>query len=1203
MKNSLLRVITKKYARLMISMVLVSSLGCGIMSGMTSGFLSLNRTFDEYVEDMKYPDVVIVTDITTKDMADRLRDLDGVEEVNARLEGNLVLIDKEGRYVSVDAMTYEEDEFQKFYYWEKSDKRGDYPILLEHSFSEKRDIHAGDVVEVHLGEDVRSCTVYGIVSRPEVLVTPSIGQMKIGYSDCCYMYVPASLLKDEENPEYVKALAEWEEKNREYTEAKEQADSEHEKAEAKIREAETELAGKETELTEGITEAERQKRALESNRTELKKKLNEISSLSKELEEKKRELQEGEEKYREESTKLDAAKDEVEAGWKELNGQKKELDEQYQELKEGIAEGEKQLAEAKKTLKEWESFTDRFSRYKSEIEELTEDIKLPKDAYQEGRELAARMDEILSDTDYVIWMLKQTDEWLESDTVNSIIDRMGKYAASVRSMRDDLVKAVENREDPEVIEGIRQKFVSTSELFLENCVKNKKTMAEVVKAVFASVQNMKDQIEAGELQLQKSKDLEEDVENGLKLVEEGREKLITAGSEIEEGEKKLQEGAAELEAAAAKIKEGEQQIVTGRKQVEQYLVQIENGINAIEEGIRQGRKEYADAVDLVADARKELEDQWDKVQKELSAGEEELGKAKEELDSWEGYDVFCNQFMIRVSAGADPETVRQQAVKALDGLEIKDSFTYQDSMLRRRVVNENLDPLGVMSVFVPLIFFAVALIVVFLFMNLLVRRCRREIGILRALGYTRGSIVLQFCTVSLVISLLASLIGLLIGLAVAKYTGGYFQDFFDLYYLKFILDWKKILLAVGITILVGQVSTLLSMGYVNRVAPVEAMTRPAPKTAFHMGGFMKNGNSFFKYCVFTLMRNKARFFFSVICLASSVMLIFLALSFGESKDRILVSYYEERIQYDCEVYFSYEPSSEKIQKLVEQGYAKDPEIDRYYMKEIRFNGASEQATIQAIPMGTDKIKIFDTSQKEIFLQEEGIILEKHLTDSLGIKVGDEVTIDGVPVRVTHISEQYEGRKQYISSAYADQLWSPSVYSVLLNVDSDQEIALVREISKIGGYVFASFTDRNYEYWQDGFKGFTACEIIIIIFSIMIGLIIIINTLHANLLEQKRDLCIMRTLGFQRSELSFRLLFQSGMYYIFAILPGIPLGVWGTQMTLDKMETAGRSYPFVNTPSMYLLTCGMVLAYLLIGHAISMRDMKRWDIVESVKDKE
>ena len=214
-----------------------------------------------------------------------------------------------------------------------------------------------------------------------------------------------------------------------------------------------------------------------------------------------------------------------------------------------------------------------------------------------------------------------------------------------------------------------------------------------------------------------------------------------------------------------------------------------------------------------------------------------------------------------------------------------------------------------------------------------------------------------------------------------------------------------------------------------------------------------------------------------------------------------------------------------------------------------------------------------------------------------------VTIDGESFPVTAISEQYEGRVQFISLEAAERLGEPVFYSVLLSVEPDQQIKLGQKLSEVDGYILASFIDRNYNYWKKNFRGFTACVIAVILFSVLIGFVIITNTLLANLLEQKKDLCILRTLGFQCSELSFRLFFQTALYYVFACLIGIPAGALVAKMAIDHMETEGRSYPFVNEPYLYLQTAALVLGYLIIGHIISMKSLRKWEIVESVKDKE
>ena len=116
MKGSMFRAILKKYWKLLLSMVIVSALGCAIMIGLSGVYSSLEVSLNSYVRDYQYPDAVITTEVTKRDKIRDLLAVPGVEEVSARLVGDTVLQSPSGRYLSVRAMSYDEDDFQKFYF-------------------------------------------------------------------------------------------------------------------------------------------------------------------------------------------------------------------------------------------------------------------------------------------------------------------------------------------------------------------------------------------------------------------------------------------------------------------------------------------------------------------------------------------------------------------------------------------------------------------------------------------------------------------------------------------------------------------------------------------------------------------------------------------------------------------------------------------------------------------------------------------------------------------------------------------------------------------------------------------------------------------------------------------------------------------------------------------------------------------------------
>jgi len=45
----------KKYWKILLSTLIVSALGCAIMTGLSSGFVSLESTFKDYIHKYNYP--------------------------------------------------------------------------------------------------------------------------------------------------------------------------------------------------------------------------------------------------------------------------------------------------------------------------------------------------------------------------------------------------------------------------------------------------------------------------------------------------------------------------------------------------------------------------------------------------------------------------------------------------------------------------------------------------------------------------------------------------------------------------------------------------------------------------------------------------------------------------------------------------------------------------------------------------------------------------------------------------------------------------------------------------------------------------------------------------------------------------------------------------------------------------------------------
>ena len=270
---------------------------------------------------------------------------------------------------------------------------------------------------------------------------------------------------------------------------------------------------------------------------------------------------------------------------------------------------------------------------------------------------------------------------------------------------------------------------------------------------------------------------------------------------------------------------------------------------------------------------------------------------------------------------------------------------------------------------------------------------------------------------------------------------------------------------------------------------------------------------------------------------------------------------------------------------------------------MSFNGRTENAVINVPRQGTPLLGFFDRSGNSIEIPPTGIVLEQHLADTLGVSVGDEVRVDGLPIRIEALSFQCVSRSQYVSPETAEKLGPEDLGAIICNIDEANEQYLLEYLSEQEGYLYTVFTRLAYDGSVRLLRSYDLCAWVIIMFAVVIGFVIVLNTARTNLLEKKKELCILRTLGFQNGEISRSWFSQSVLQFIAACILGFPAGRFVAQAALDNVTIPTREYIYANGAKEYILTAALVFLYVIVSHLAAMRTVKGWNIVESVKEKE
>ena len=601
--------------------------------------------------------------------------------------------------------------------------------------------------------------------------------------------------------------------------------------------------------------------------------------------------------------------------------------------------------------------------------------------------------------------------------------------------------------------------------------------------------------------------------------------------------------------------------------------------------------------------REQAQTAYESALKEFANAQSELTAAKIKVADMKGYESYFNELLIVTEDNIDNKVLYNTVKnKYLFGTEISDGFTFDDSPIKSYI---SLNIVGIKSLvyIVPSVFYAIVLLVVFLLISLIIKRARKEIGTLRLLGFSTRKIRMFFCLNGLIMAAFGIIVGLFGGYFLSVYICYYYSDFLNIPQVTVIPDFFVFIVAVAATIVTIQIATLSATLQFERITPVEVISNDVYQAAGPSAALTKFASHFkpiVKFNLITLFKGKKKLVLSVICSASVIVVIFTSLAYSASKDRVFDEYFNKRINYDAQVFVT-GATDDFIEDLKKLDYVKNPSSIDYYSVTL-VSGDKSAETVFCNVLNDDYIKIFDRDGKIIDYPDSGVILEQHIADGLGLKLHDNVVIDGLLFEITALSFQTAGRVNYLSHDAASKL-SADYRAVVFDIDAADHQRFSEYASQKDGYIYTMFVDEVKAYNKEIFDSYAMPSIILTIFAVVIGFLIIVNINAYELIDQKRKLCIFKSLGFSFSEISANKFIQSIVQWLFAVIIGLPLGILVSVIVLKFIGSSSREYVYASGIIEFIISLGLTFLYTLISHVVCMHDFRKTDITKEIKDKD
>lgn len=531
--------------------------------------------------------------------------------------------------------------------------------------------------------------------------------------------------------------------------------------------------------------------------------------------------------------------------------------------------------------------------------------------------------------------------------------------------------------------------------------------------------------------------------------------------------------------------------------------------------------------------------------------------------------------------------------------------TYDDSEVIT-YYNDAKRGINLVTLLAPAVFFVVVMIVTALFLFQIVKQCRKDIGIMRALGEKINSISLVFLSLGFVVGFLAWLLGAGIGSVFTLLANEAYGSAIKLFPQPFIMHPSALLISLGIMVTVTLLTSFFASLSISKIKPVEAMKALPPtnnNTPLLTRTLFKNAPIPLKVSVSQALRNLRRYILSGVCLLASGTLIFAALAIGESKTTMMTQLFETRLNYDAQVYFDNLPTEESINEIF--SYSDDNITSKTLIKYLPSemtntkNSKKTNALINGIKSDQELLRVIDDYQHVISVPEHGIILSSYHAYLLDAVVGDVIIANDVELTVQSISRQYLYQVSYTS--FGEYEPENARGSLLVKVKNyDDFFAKYKDTAHVT-YISDSRVIKGE--FNDRLAAFEISSKLLTAMAIIIGFMIVFNMMQTNLKEQKRTFATMRTLGYQRSAISSANLVTSIFQFIVAMGLAIPLGMFLSKSLLDSISIPSQIHPFPHTWVMYVFSIVIVLAFLMVSHFLVMGTMRKWNLPESVKERE
>lgn len=518
----------------------------------------------------------------------------------------------------------------------------------------------------------------------------------------------------------------------------------------------------------------------------------------------------------------------------------------------------------------------------------------------------------------------------------------------------------------------------------------------------------------------------------------------------------------------------------------------------------------------------------------------------------------------------------------------------------------------------PVFFILVAALVCMTTMSRMVEEQRTQIGMLKALGYSRGKIMGKF----MFYSGSASILGCLLGFFAGTYAlPRIIWITYRLMYIELEMSYRfdpVLCAATAAAALLCSLGTTWISCRVELSETAASLMRPkAPKAGKRVFlehiGFIWNRMKFLhKVSVRNIFRYKGRFFMMIIGIGGCTALLLTGFGLKDSVAGFAPSQYEEVEIADGQAYFD-SGNAEDAEKLLEEKTEKSAIFhtsawDVLYgdhVKSISLNVSEDLGAFEGLVdyHGEDGEKIPAPGVGEA-------IVSRSVCERYGAEPGKTITLrngdmEELHVKVVGVFENHVYNYVCISGeTYRQQLGrSAEANTAYVNLRLDgrtgaeaaAELSRTPEIS-----AFTSFSELK-ERLSNMMKSLNYIVLVIIICAAGLAFIVIYNLTNINITERTREIATIKVLGFTRHESSAYVLRENLVLTAIGVAAGCIAGIFLHRFVMQQIVVDMVQFSVKIEAISFVLSVALTFLFNMAVNLFMNVKLERINMAESLKE--